>query len=211
MTVLPVPKPPGMAAVPPLAVGKKVSMILWPVTRGVSVASLNFMGLAFRTGQVCRRVSSFSSPSALRIFATRLLSEHAPICYEDGQQLRDYVSVHDVARANLLVMQDPRANYQVFNVGGGRAISVVDFARLVAHRVDVNIAPEIHGQFRFGDTRHIVSDISKLRALGWEPAHNFEEALQKTVKWYVENEWWWRKLKSGAYSEYYKKQYVERR
>jgi len=47
--------------------------------------------------------------------------------------------------------------------------------------------------------------------VGWEPAHNFEEGLAKTVQWYVENEWWWRKIKSGAYREYYKKQYEERK
>jgi len=50
----------------------------------------------------------------------------------------------------------------------------------------------------------------KLRALGWEPGHTFEEALEKTVKWYVDNERWWRKLKSGEYMEYYKRQYAQR-
>ncbi len=120
---------------------------------------------------------------ALRIFTTRLLSQHAPICYEDGQQLRDYVSVHDVARANVLVLQDPRADYQVFNVGGGRAISVIEFARLVARRMGVNIAPEMPGQFRFGDTRHIVSDIGKLGALGWTPRVSFDEIIDEYIAW----------------------------
>ena len=120
---------------------------------------------------------------ALRIFTTRLLSQHAPICYEDGGQLRDYVSVHDVARANVLVMQDPRADYQVFNVGGGRAISVVEFARLVARRMAVSIVPEIPGQFRCGDTRHIVSDISKLRTLSWEPRVALEEIADEYIAW----------------------------
>ena len=105
------------------------------------------------------------------------------MCYEDGGQLRDYVSVHDVARANVLVMQDPRADYQVFNVGGGRAISVVEFARLVARRMAVSIVPEIPGQFRFGDTRHIVSDISKLRTLGWEPRVALEEIADEYIAW----------------------------
>ena len=64
---------------------------------------------------------------------------------------------------------------------------------------------------RPGHDRRYALDVTKLRALGWEPAHNFEEALQETVKWYMENEAWWRKLKSGEYLEYYKKQYVERK
>ncbi len=119
----------------------------------------------------------------LRIFTTRLLNDRAPVCYEDGQQLRDYVSVHDVARANLLVLNDARADYQAFNVGGGRAISVLEYARLIARRMGKDIAPQIPGQFRFGDTRHIVSDISKLRALGWEPRVPFEEIVDEYIAW----------------------------
>src|SRR4029077_9113958 len=65
---------------------------------------------------------------ALRSFAVRVLSGQAPVLYEDGQQLRDYVSVHDVVRANLLVRDDERANYQVFNVGGNRRVTVHELA-----------------------------------------------------------------------------------
>ena len=153
--------------------------------------ALNF-GRRYNIPSVAMRFSIVQGPrqsfrnaysGALRIFTTRLLSQHAPICYEDGEQLRDYVSVHDVARANVFVMQDPRADYQVFNVGGGRAISVVEFARLVARRMGVSIAPEMPGQFRFGDTRHIVSDISKLRALGWEPRVALEEIADEYIAW----------------------------
>ena len=120
---------------------------------------------------------------ALRIFTTRLLSDHAPVCYEDGQQLRDFVSVYDVARANVLVMEDARANYEVFNVGGGRAITVADLARLIARTMGKEIWPQIPGQFRFGDTRHILSDVSKLGALGWEPQVSIEESVEKYIAW----------------------------
>lgn len=119
----------------------------------------------------------------LRIFTTRLLSNHSPICYEDGGQLRDYVSVHDVARANVLVMEDARANYQVFNVGGGRAVTVRDYARLIARKMDKHIEPSVPGQFRFGDTRHIVSDISKLGALGWAPQVTLDEIVEEYIAW----------------------------
>ncbi|MCL4486887.1 MAG: GDP-mannose 4,6-dehydratase [Chloroflexi bacterium] len=119
----------------------------------------------------------------LRIFATRLIGGRAPVCYEDGGQLRDYVSVYDVARANLLVMQDARADGQVFNVGGGRPVTVKDYAGLVARTLGRSIAPEIPGEFRFGDTRHIISDITKLRGLGWEPQVSLEEIVQSYVDW----------------------------
>lgn len=119
----------------------------------------------------------------LRIFSTRLLSDHRPVCYEDGGQLRDYVSVHDVARANVLLMEDSRANYQVFNIGGGRAVTVLEYARLIASKLGKDIEPEVPGQFRFGDTRHIVSDISKLRALGWEPRVTLDEIVEEYIAW----------------------------
>ena len=67
-----------------------------------------------------------------------------------------------------------------------------------------------HVPDRAGHDRRYALDVTKLRGLGWEPATDFERSDAKTVKWYVENEWWWRKLKSGEYMEYYKKQYVER-
>ena len=120
---------------------------------------------------------------ALRIFTTRLMFDHAPVCYEDGQQLRDYVSVHDVARANVLVMEDARANYEVFNIGGGRAITVEQLARLIARKLGKNIEPSMPGEFRFGDTRHIVSDISKLNALGWSPQVTLDEIVEEYSAW----------------------------
>ena len=120
---------------------------------------------------------------ALRIFTTRLISQHAPVCYEDGQQLRDYVSVHDVARANVLIMEDARANYESFNIGGGRAITVEQYARLIASKLNKNLEPAMPGEFRFGDTRHIVSDISKLRNLGWSPQVSIDEIVEEYIAW----------------------------
>jgi len=141
------------------------------------------VGLRFSIVQGPRQSFRNAYSGILRIFATRLLTDHAPVCYEDGQQLRDYVSVHDVARANLLVMMDGRADYEVFNVGGGRAITVEQYARLIARRMGKSIEPRIPGEFRFGDTRHIVSDIAKLSALGWQPQVPFETIIDEYVAW----------------------------
>jgi dTDP-L-rhamnose 4-epimerase len=88
-----------------------------------------------------------------------------------------------VARANVLVMEDARANYEMFNVGGGRAITVEQYARLVAEKLGEKIDPSIPGEFRFGDTRHIVSDISKLRALGWSPQVTLDEIAEEYIGW----------------------------
>jgi len=107
---------------------------------------------------------------ACRIFSLSYFFDRAPLIYEDGQQVRDYVNIQDVVDANLLVLEDDRANYEVFNVGGGRAYTVAEFCDIVAREFrKEDLRPRIPGLYRFGDTRHILSDIEKLRALGWEP------------------------------------------
>ena len=120
---------------------------------------------------------------AMRIFAMQALAGQPLTVYEDGGQRRDFVYVGDAARANVLVFEDPRADYQAFNVGGGKAITVLDFARLVAARAGKGAAPLVTGEYRFGDTRHIVSDISKLRALGWAPQGTLEGNVDEYLAW----------------------------
>jgi len=118
-----------------------------------------------------------------RIFTTRLLHDRPPIVYEDGKQLRDYVYVGDAARANLLVMERDEANFEAFNVGGQKGTTVLEMARLIAQACGKQIPPVVPGEFRFGDTRHTVSDSSKLRALGWEPTVPVEQIVAEYVAW----------------------------
>ena len=118
-----------------------------------------------------------------RRFALRLLAGRAPVLYEDGKQLRDYVNVLDVARANVLALEDARTDFGVFNVGGGKAVSVGTFARLMIDAFASACVPEISGEFRVGDTRHTVSDISRLAALGWSPTVSVEENVREYVAW----------------------------
>jgi dTDP-L-rhamnose 4-epimerase len=119
----------------------------------------------------------------LRIFTQRVLNGAAPVCYEDGRQLRDYVSVHDVVRANLLALTDPRADYHAFNVGGDRRVSVLDYAQLVVRTAGVAVEPQVPGLYRFGDTRHVVSEIGRLRQLGWSPQVPLESIVAEYIEW----------------------------
>lgn len=118
-----------------------------------------------------------------RRFALRILHGLPPIVYEDGRQLRDYINVRDVARANVLAMEDPRADHQVFNVGGGRAVTVLEIASMMQRAFGSPLDPLIPGEFRLGDTRHTISDISKLRALGWEPLIPVEHNISEYTEW----------------------------
>ena len=120
---------------------------------------------------------------ACRVFCLSLHFDHRPPVYEDGLSLRDYVNIEDVVRANLLVMEKDAANGQAFNVGGGKAYTVLEFARIAANVYGKDLEPELTGAFRFGDTRHIVSDISKLKALGWAPQHTPEKSVRDYKNW----------------------------
>jgi len=153
------------------------------------------LGRRYQIPTVCMRYTYVQGPrnsfynaysGIARRFALRLLHGLPPIVYEDGQQLRDYVHVRDVARANVLVMEDERANYQVFNVGGGRAVTVREFAFLMLKEFGSHLEPLIPGEFRLGDTRHTVSDISNLRALGWEPISTVEQNVAEYLAWIKE-------------------------
>ncbi|RJR34079.1 MAG: NAD-dependent epimerase/dehydratase family protein [Deltaproteobacteria bacterium] len=118
-----------------------------------------------------------------RRFALRIRAGLPPICYEDGRQLRDYVNVYDVARANLLVLERPGANGMSFNIGGGRAVTVSEFARIMLQVSGNSLEARIPGEFRLGDTRHTVSDISRISALGWKPTIPVEENVRQYLEW----------------------------
>jgi dTDP-L-rhamnose 4-epimerase len=121
---------------------------------------------------------------ACRLFCLSFHLGKRPLIYEDGQQIRDFVNIKDVVDANLLVLEDPRADYEMFNVGGGKAITVSMFASAVARKFDAtDYAPAPCGKYRFGDTRHILSDISKLQALGWNPTRTIDDSVEAYRDW----------------------------
>jgi dTDP-L-rhamnose 4-epimerase len=107
-----------------------------------------------------------------------------PSIYEDGQQIRDFVNIHDVVDANLLCLHDARADYEMFHVGGDKAYTVSQFAIAVADVFGVKgYVPKACGKYRFGDTRHIFSDVSKLKALGWKPTRGVHDSVDAYRGW----------------------------
>jgi dTDP-L-rhamnose 4-epimerase len=147
-------------------------------------ADVPTVGMRYSIVQGARQSFRNAYSGALRIFAMQAMAGQRPTVYEDGKQIRDFTYVADVARANVLALEDERANYQAFNVGGGKGITVEEFACVmlrVAGRDDLQ--PSITQQYRAGDTRHIFSDISKLQALGWEPQGNVEQNCREYLDW----------------------------
>jgi dTDP-L-rhamnose 4-epimerase len=119
----------------------------------------------------------------LRIFTLQLLQDRPATLFEDGRQLRDFVNVSDVARANLLVLERDEANYQVFNVGGGKGYTVQEFAGIVAETLGKDIPPLVSGEYRVGDTRHSVSSIARLKQLGWAPSRTPRDSVREYLEW----------------------------
>lgn len=119
---------------------------------------------------------------ALRIFTLQALEGKPITVNEDGNMLRDFVNVHDVVAANVLLLADPRADFQIFNVGGGKAYRIEDFAKIVK-AVTGSSSEIVIGGYRRTDTRNAVSDISKLEKLGWKPRFTPEVSVKEYVAW----------------------------
>ena len=139
--------------------------------------------LRYSITQGPRQSFSNAYSGILRIFCTRLMTGRSPVLYEDGRMKRDYVHVNDVASANLLVMEREEANYQAYNVGSGVPTTQRQFASTLARKIGVETEPVIPGEFRLGDVRHIVSDVSRLVALGWRPTRTVDHILTDYLSW----------------------------
>ena len=120
---------------------------------------------------------------ACRIFCLSYLMGGAPVLYEDGAAIRDYVNINDVVDANVLVLTDDRAIGRVFNVGGGKAVSTREFADIVMRQYGSDQPGRVTGEYRFGDTRHIISDVAALGALGWAPRRSPADSVRAYANW----------------------------
>jgi dTDP-L-rhamnose 4-epimerase len=129
---------------------------------------------------------SLSNPytGVLAIFASRLMNGKRPIIFEDGEQLRDFVSVYDIARACRLALEVPDAQDLIFNVGSGQSISVKDVARKLGSVLGKKLEPEVTAKYRVGDIRHCFPDISLAqKILGYRPNVTLEDGMRDLAAW----------------------------
>lgn len=118
------------------------------------------------------------------IFSTQILNKKSPVIYEDGLQTRDFIYVEDVAEANILAMENPKANYETFNVGTGNPTSVSSIAKKLMELYGEEVPLNFPGSFRLADVRHIVADTSKIkRILNFKPKYSFDEGIKKYIDW----------------------------
>jgi dTDP-L-rhamnose 4-epimerase len=112
------------------------------------------------------------------------MNGNPPLIFEDGRQLRDFVSVEDVVQANLLAMECLQADGLALNIGSGVPISIREVAAELARAMDSEIAAELTQKYRAGDVRHCFADISAARRLlGYKPCVRFADGLKQLVEW----------------------------
>jgi len=144
------------------------------------------------------------------LMITNALEDQPLPVYGDGQNVRDWLHVADHCTALDLVLHRGRPG-QVYNIGGHNERKNIEIVRLILAKLG---KPESLITFvadRPGHDRRYAIDAAKLRReLGWRPQHTFEEGLRETVRWYCANQDWWRKIKSGAYRQYYQRMYGAR-
>jgi dTDP-L-rhamnose 4-epimerase len=143
--------------------------------------------VALRFFNVYGPYQALSNPytGVLAIFAARLLNGRPPLVFEDGEQRRDFVSVHDVACACSLALGATGAAGAVVNIGSGDSVSVNEIARRLAKVLDrSDVGPEVTRKYRVGDIRHCFADISRARELlGFEPQVRLEEGMTELAGW----------------------------
>jgi dTDP-glucose 4,6-dehydratase len=144
------------------------------------------------------------------LFITNAIDDEPLPLYGDGSQMRDYQHVFDHCEGIDVVLHKGKPG-EVYNLGTGMETRNIDMTHGILDLLGKPYSLIQPVRDRPGHDRRYALDISKICALGWEPRYTFDEALELTVRWYVENEWWWRKIKSGEhYQEYYQQQYAGR-
>jgi dTDP-L-rhamnose 4-epimerase len=125
---------------------------------------------------------------AAAIFSSSILNDKPPLIYEDGLQQRDMVHVKDLVRGKLTLMDNAKADYGIFNIGTGKATSILEIAETLIELCGKSFAPNVIGKFRNGDIRHCYADIAKIQALGYEPQISLQEGLKDLIAWGQEQE-----------------------
>jgi len=118
------------------------------------------------------------------IFASRLLNNQAPLVFEDGEQQRDFVNIHDIVRANILAMERAQANGHVMNIGSGQPISISRVAELLTASLGKDLPHQLTQRYRSGDIRHCYADLTRARTLlGYHPQVTHEQGFAELVEW----------------------------
>jgi dTDP-glucose 4,6-dehydratase len=183
-----------------------------------SKASGDLMTLAFHTTygspvtitRGANNIGPYQYPEkVVPLFASNAIDNEPLPLYGDGRQMRDYQHVSDHCRAVDLVLHKGQIG-EAYNIGTGQEMENVEMVQILLETLDRPKSLIRHVADRPGHDRRYSLDVTKIKALGWQPHYTLSEAVRMTAEWYRDNEWWWRKIKSGEYRAYYEAQYGER-
>ena len=135
---------------------------------------------------------SLSNPytGVCAVFSSRILNNKSPYIFEDGNQMRDFVHVRDIARANVLALKKNEADYMAINIGSGKPISIRELAETLIKLYGADVSPYISNRYRKGDIRYCYADLSKAeKFLGYKPAVPQKEGLKDLIKWAKTHDW----------------------
>lgn len=153
--------------------------------------SIGIPAVAFRYQNVYGPGQSLKNPytGILSIFSTQIRNGNNINIFEDGLESRDFVYIDDVVAATILGIENDAGNGEVFNVGFGEAITVMNVAETLKNLYDANIEINVSGNFRLGDIRHNFADLSKIKEkLNFVPQYDFKTGVTEFVNWVKQQE-----------------------
>ncbi|MCX6785518.1 MAG: dTDP-glucose 4,6-dehydratase [Candidatus Komeilibacteria bacterium] len=155
----------------------------------------------------CNFYGPYQYPEKLMpLFITNLLEGKKVPLYGDGKNVREWIYVLDHCWAIDFLLHKGALG-EVYNIGTGTEKKNLEITEIILKSLNKDKKMVEHIVDRPGHDLRYAVDWTKLKKMGWNPEYDFDRAIRETVRWYQQNEWWWKKLKSGAYLEYYKKQY----
>jgi dTDP-glucose 4,6-dehydratase len=168
-------------------------------------------GLPVTISNCSNNYGPFQFPEKLHgLFITNLIEGKKVPVYGDGMQVRDWLFVEDHCEAIEVIIQKGRIG-ETYCVGGNTEKPNIEITKKILELLEKGEEMIEYVKDRPGHDRRYAINFSKIKSeLGWEPRTNFDEGMKQTVEWYKNNEDWWRKIKSGEYLEYCKKQYIKR-
>jgi dTDP-glucose 4,6-dehydratase len=167
-------------------------------------------GLRVVVARPANNVGPYQHPEkAVPLFATNALEGKPLPVYGEGLQRRDRLFVGDSVRALLLLLERGEPG-EAYNIQADNHCTNLEAARAI-----LDVLDKPYDLIKFVDDREghddcYFMDWSKLRALGWHPECDVDAALERTVSWYVDNRWWWEKIRSADFNRYYERQYGRR-
>ncbi len=181
-----------------------------------SKASADLLALAYHhthgTPLMITRCSNNYGPyqfpeKLIPLFVTNLIEDKKVPVYGDGKQVRDWIHVIDHCKAILAVLEKG-AFGQVYNIGSDNEQYNIDITKIILNALGKDESYIEYVKDRPGHDRRYAIDNAKIRnEIGWVPQIDFEQGLKDTIEWYVNNQTWWKEIKTGQYMKYYQQQY----